>query len=95
MKKNLFVIVIIGLAVLLYFMQLQPDKNKTSKNHTGLPWQVAISPEGQSTVFGITLGRSTLADIKRQTDSTDIAIMSTSDTSDSLVLIIAISVLSV
>jgi len=84
MKKSLLAIIIIGLAALLYFMQPQTDKNNADKKHTGLPWQIVISPEGQSTVFGITLGQSTLADIKRQTDSIDIAIMSTSESDVSL-----------
>lgn len=76
-KKSLLIVIILALTVLMYVMQLQSSKTITDQKLTGLPWQIVISAEGKSTVFGITLGQSTLADVKRQTDSGDIAIMST------------------
>lgn len=48
----------------IYFLQLRPASELTierSATQHGLPWQVELS-DGNSRVFGITLGSSTLAD---------------------------------
>ena len=84
MKKNLLLILFLVLGVLLYVMQLETDKSSTKKVMTGLPWQIEVLPDGNSSVFGITLGSSTFADVKRLTGDGDIAVMSTSPSDISL-----------
>lgn len=64
MKKTL-AIVLLGLAALLgpvvwQFIHFDPQAVPTS----GLPWQIERLPNGESRVFGLTLGRSTLADAR-------------------------------
>jgi len=84
MKKSVLVLLIVVMAVALYLMQPQPDKGDMDKHMTGLPWQIEVSQDGFTTVFGITLGHSTLADVIRLTGNGDIAIMSTSPSDVSL-----------
>ncbi|NOY66794.1 MAG: hypothetical protein GXP13_05225 [Gammaproteobacteria bacterium] len=84
MKKSVLIILVLIGGVVLYFMQLQPEISNTGKKMTGLPWQIEILPDGNSSIFGITLGRSTFSDVKRSTDSGEIAIMSVEQADASL-----------
>jgi len=77
MKKS-FVIISVLVAVLVVFIMLAPKNTDKSNNKiAGLPWQIEVLPDGNATVFGITLGRSSFADVKRLAGGGDIAIMST------------------
>jgi len=63
--KKVLALILLGLSVLLgpvlwQFLNFNPMAVPAS----GLPWQIDILPEGQSRVFGLTLGRSTLADAR-------------------------------
>lgn len=50
-----FLAIIIGA-----FLSLRPDGEKSTATVRGLPWQIEVLPDGQSKVFGITLGQDTL-----------------------------------
>ncbi|MDC3332691.1 hypothetical protein OAV62_00455 [bacterium] len=63
MKKTLFSLAFI-IAVVVYFFQLGPvsvDSAQQLVKQHGLPWQIELD-NGNSRVFGITLGTGTLAD---------------------------------
>ena len=63
--KIALAIIVAALAILLgpvvwQFAHYQPQDVPTS----GLPWQIETLPGGEAQVFGLTLGRSTLADAR-------------------------------
>jgi hypothetical protein len=73
---RLFSILIFLTIILVAMFSLQPGGERSTENITGLPWQIELLPEGQSKVFGITLGRSTLADAREQLgDDMELAII--------------------
>ena len=60
MKTFIAVLIPILFAVsLLFFNSNKPDNDAVV---TGLPWQIDILPEGNTRVFGITLGQTTLGE---------------------------------
>ncbi len=84
MKKIIIILLIIcGIFFILY--QQADKKNRSTERLTDLPWMVTINPDGSSTVFSQTLGKSTLNDfqthVKRQPQ---ISLFRDQDTSFSL-----------
>jgi hypothetical protein len=74
MKPFIAAFIAILLAIgLLFFNSNKPDNNAVV---TGLPWQIDILPEGNTRVFGITLGQTTLGEaIALLGDDLDLAII--------------------
>lgn len=63
MKKIIFTIIVLILVVpALYIFTSQKPSGTVSL--TDMPWQIEISPEGASRVFGIELGKTTLNDLR-------------------------------
>ena len=57
--------ILAGSAVLMLLLMLaSPAPDRSTASAEGLPWQIEIQPDGASRVFGLTLGRSTLADAR-------------------------------
>jgi len=63
---RLFSLVIFLAMIVIAFMSLKPGSEHATENVKGLPWQIEILPDGNSNVFGVTLGQSTLADAREQ-----------------------------
>ncbi len=60
MERNIFLTVLGGTALFLAIALFLPGG--TPDPDPKLPWKITIDPNGNSTVFGLTLGKSTLAD---------------------------------
>lgn len=54
-------VTIIALAAALWLPGGQPPEE-----YKNLPWQIEVTPDGLSQVFGVTLGKSTLSDVENQ-----------------------------
>jgi len=77
MKIKTFIVIFVAVfAVVMFLLRPQPGDNNSSQKVTGLPWQIEVLPDGKTVVFGITLGQSTFADVRRQADGGEVAIMS-------------------
>lgn len=77
---RLFSLLIFLAIIVAAYMSLQPQSERSSRNITGLPWQIEILPGGNSMVFGVTLGSSTLGDAHAQLgDDMELAIITTTD----------------
>lgn len=63
---RLFSILLFLTIILVALFSLKPDSEYTSETISGLPWQVDVLPNGESRVFGVTLGQSTIEDAHRQ-----------------------------
>lgn len=50
--------------IVIAFLSLKPDSERSLETVKGLPWQIELLPEGRSNVMGITLGEATLADAR-------------------------------
>jgi len=58
---------LIFLAILLAALfSFKPPGEHSAESIKGLPWQIDVLPGGLSSVFGVTLGRSTLGDAHEQ-----------------------------
>lgn len=78
--------IIIAIIVAPMFMSPSPD-NHVGKPVEGLPWQIDVLPDGNSRVFGLTTGKSTLNDARaRFGDDGEIAIVAAPDEAGSLEL---------
>jgi hypothetical protein len=75
MKYFLVLLVIILVAVSL--MSFNNNKQASNEPVTGLPWQIDSLPNGDTQVFGITLGRTTLGEAIKLLgdDEMDLAIL--------------------
>jgi hypothetical protein len=62
MKTALIIFVLVVLALVLPFFM--PARKLPGGGDINLPWQIAVDATGDSTVFGLTLGKSTLADAR-------------------------------
>jgi hypothetical protein len=67
MKYSVAILVL--LILLAGLLLLAPDNEQPAMPITGLPWQIELLPGGNSRVFGITPGQSTLADVVEQLGS--------------------------
>ena len=63
---RLFSLVIFLAIIVIAFMSLKPASKHDTENVKGLPWQIEILPDGDSNVFGVTLGQSTLGDARER-----------------------------
>lgn len=73
---RLFSLLIFLTIIVVAFLSLKPDSERSTENIQGLPWQVEILPQGLSKVFGVTLGQSTLGDAREQLgDDMELAII--------------------
>ena len=61
MKYSLALLIVILITLTLTFFNNSEQRN--TKPLTGLPWQIDILPNGDSRVFGITPGRTTLGEV--------------------------------
>lgn len=64
MKIVLLILALIIAALFAPMFLSPPADNQSGEVVTGLPWQIDVLPDGSSTVFGLTLGKSTLEDIR-------------------------------
>ena len=67
MKYSVAILVL--LILLSGLLLFAPDNEQPATPLTGLPWQIDLLPGGNSRVFGITPGQSTLADAVEQLGS--------------------------
>ncbi len=68
-----FIAILLAVVGLLFFNSNKPDNDAVV---TGLPWQIDILPDGNTRVFGITLGQTTLGEaIALLGDDLDLAII--------------------
>jgi hypothetical protein len=67
MKFSVAILVLVTL--LIGLLLFAPDKEQPTTPVTGLPWQIELLPDGNSRVFGITPGQSTLAEVVEQLGS--------------------------
>jgi hypothetical protein len=63
MEKKIFFTVLIGSLLLLLVVLLLPGR--TAVKDPKLPWKIEVDAEGNSTVFGLTLGQSTLSEARQ------------------------------
>lgn len=84
--KIFFLILALIIAALFAPMFLShPTDNPSGKPVTGLPWQIEILPEGKSSVFGLTLGSSTMNDARNTMgDDMELAIVAAPGESGSI-----------
>lgn len=72
----ILLLVAAGLLLLNPGLLLNPDEQGGDEPVTGLPWQIDRLPGGDTRVFGITIGRTTLGDaIDRLGDDLELAII--------------------
>ncbi len=63
---RLFSLLLFLTIIVVAFLSLKPDSGQTAKIIDNLPWQIEVLPDGESRVFGITLGQSTLTEVREQ-----------------------------
>ncbi len=86
MKTFLTVLaIIISVAAVPLLLSPSPD-SRPEQELTGLPWQVDVTPEGNSRVFGLTLGTSTLTDARVRFGEGEIALVAAPGETGSLEL---------
>ncbi len=66
MKKALILLVLLAALVAVFLLVFRGGSNDPEQTVQGLPWQIEILPDGESRVFGVTLGRSTLGEAAQQ-----------------------------
>ncbi|MEN8761937.1 MAG: hypothetical protein ABF290_05835 [Thiogranum sp.] len=59
---RLFSLLVFLTIIIAAFLYLKPASDYSSQTIKGLPWQIELLPDGNSKVFGITLGKSTLGE---------------------------------
>jgi len=59
---RLFSLLVFLTIIIAAFLYLKPAGDYSSQTIRGLPWQIELLPDGNSKVFGITLGKSTLGE---------------------------------
>ena len=64
MKLALSLAALVLLALVIPFFVPAPDSTPGADPNTGLPWQIETDGQGSSSVFGLTLGVSTLGDAR-------------------------------
>ncbi|MCK6390824.1 MAG: hypothetical protein L6Q40_07345 [Azonexus sp.] len=65
MKFTLYAIVLVAAALIVPFLIPGAGKQEGVDPNANLPWQIAVDGQGGSRVFGLELGRSTLAEAKK------------------------------
>lgn len=80
MKVVFSVIALVLLAVIVPFFLPSPASVGKGDPNSNLPWQISIDAQGQSHVFGLTPGVSTLADVRQRLgNDVDVAIVASPD----------------
>jgi hypothetical protein len=77
--------IIIAIALAPMVMSPKPD-NQSGKPVAGLPWQVEVTADGNSRVFGLTVGASTLGDARTRFGEGEMAIVAAPGEPESLEL---------
>ncbi len=76
MKTALYVIAFILAALIIPFLLPSPSSPQGGNPDQNLPWQITVDETGQSHVFGVTPGVSTLAQIRQKLgEEVDLAII--------------------
>ncbi len=79
-KKFILIILLLGLVLSIPFWSRQASSPMGS-----YPWQIEVHEDGLSTVFGFTLGRTTLAEVRRELgEGLKLALLSTDKGDDSV-----------
>lgn len=80
MKKVLIAFAVLVVAVIAAVWLRAPSGDRATQAVTGLPWQIEILPDGNSKVFGLTLGVSTIGDARQRFGpDMEIAVVAASD----------------
>ncbi|HFD81175.1 MAG TPA: hypothetical protein ENK05_12410 [Gammaproteobacteria bacterium] len=80
MKKSLLLLLVLALALGVYTLLPKTGRQAETRRVEGLPWQIEALPQGTSRVFGITLGESTLGEVRQRLgEDMDLAIIVRSD----------------
>lgn len=66
MKISLAVLAAAIVAIVAAMLIGAPSGNRAAQPVTGLPWQIAILPDGNSSVSGLTLASSTIGDARKR-----------------------------
>ncbi len=66
MKKTALTLLLLAAAAIIFMLPRPEGGVQKTQEVSGLPWQIEILPDGNSTVFGLTLSRSTLADVRER-----------------------------
>lgn len=74
MKKAIILLVVLAVMVTAFTLFYRGDSD-SARMVEGLPWQIEILPGGESRVFGIRLGHSTLADAAEVLGEGEVAII--------------------
>lgn len=80
MKTALYVVGLIFLALIIpFFLPSTPPTGMDDPNQN-LPWQITVDAQGNSTVFGLSPGRSTLSDVRQRLgNDVEVAIIAAPD----------------
>jgi hypothetical protein len=85
--KLFFAILAIIVAIVFAPMVLSPaPDNGTGPAVTGLPWQIEVTPDGNTKIFGLTLGTSTVNDARTRFGEGELAVVAAPDEPASLEL---------
>jgi len=85
--KLFFAVLAVIIAILFAPMLLSPSPdNQTGNPVTGLPWQIEKLPDGQTRVFELTVGTSTLTDARRRFGEGELALVAAPGEPESLEL---------
>ena len=83
--KKAFVAILLVLAAVLFLPFMSRHEEGEHQHVEGLPWQIEVQPDGSSKVFGLTLGRSILADARQRFGSDmELALIVSNDEAGSL-----------
>jgi hypothetical protein len=65
MKEGKLVLIILSIAVLIYTVFYLLSRDITLPDNQAMPWQSYVNDQGETVVFDLTMGKSTLADAMR------------------------------
>jgi hypothetical protein len=65
MKEGKLVLIILSIAVLIYTVFYLVSRDITLPDNQAMPWQSYVNDQGETVVFDLTMGKSTLADAMR------------------------------
>ncbi len=65
MKESKIVIIILLIAALIYAILYWVSRDMTMPNNQAMPWQSYVNDQGETVVFDLTMGKSTLSDAMR------------------------------
>ncbi|HDK38533.1 MAG TPA: hypothetical protein ENG92_05910, partial [Thiolapillus brandeum] len=71
---------VLGVAIVALIAALWLPGGQPPEEYKFLPWQIEVTDDGYSSVFGITLGKSTLAEVEQQfQEPAEISLFATDD----------------